>query len=53
MFEAYYREEKNREGFGFGLQMVRNICDEEGVEIKVSSDENKTSFTYVFKMIGE
>ncbi|QFR50429.1 HAMP domain-containing histidine kinase [Sulfurimonas lithotrophica] len=53
VFEAYYREEKNREGFGLGLQMVRNICDEEGVEIKVSSDENKTSFTYVFKMIGE
>ncbi|MCW9026038.1 MAG: ATP-binding protein, partial [Thiovulaceae bacterium] len=53
VFEAYYREEKNREGFGLGLQMVRNICDEEGVLIKVSSDENKTTFTYVFKMIGE
>lgn len=53
VFEAYYREEKNREGFGIGLQMVKNICDEEGVDVKVSSDENKTVFTYVFKMIGD
>jgi len=53
VFDAYYREEKNREGFGLGLQMVRNICDEEGVEIKVSSDEEKTIFSYAFKMMGE
>jgi signal transduction histidine kinase len=53
VFEAYYREEKSREGFGLGLQMVKNICDEEGVDVKVSSDENKTVFTYVFKMIGD
>jgi len=53
VFDAYYREEKNREGFGLGLQMVRNICDEEGVVIKVSSDEEKTIFSYAFKMMGE
>jgi len=53
VFEAYYREEKSREGFGLGLQMVKNICDEEGVLVKVSSDENKTVFTYIFKMIGD
>ncbi|WP_373073989.1 sensor histidine kinase [Sulfurimonas sp.] len=53
VFHAYYREEKDREGFGLGLQMVRNICDEEGIEIKVSSDENITVFTYIFKMIGD
>lgn len=53
VFDAYYREEKNREGFGLGLQMVRNICDEEGVQIKVSSDENQTVFTYVFKLMGD
>jgi signal transduction histidine kinase len=53
VFQAYYREEKNTDGFGLGLQMVRNICDEEGIDIKVSSDENNTRFTYVFKMIGD
>ncbi len=53
VFKAYYREEKNRDGFGLGLEMVRNICDEEGIGIKVSSDENKTVFTYIFKMIGD
>ena len=52
VFEAYYREEKSSEGFGIGLQMVRNICDEEGVEIGVSSNEDKTVFRYMFKMMG-
>jgi signal transduction histidine kinase len=53
VFHAYYREERNREGFGLGLDMVRTICEEEGIVIKVSSDENKTVFTYIFKVMGD
>lgn len=53
VFDGFYREQNNSDGFGLGLQMVRNICDEEGVEIKVSSDENKTEFSYYFKVIGQ
>ena len=53
VFDGFYREEKNTHGFGLGLQMVINICDEEGIKIKVSSDEMKTVFTYVFKVLGE
>lgn len=53
VFDGFYREEKNGDGFGLGLQMVKNICDEEGVKIEVSSDENKTIFTYLFKMMGD
>ncbi|QOY52719.1 sensor histidine kinase [Candidatus Sulfurimonas baltica] len=52
VFDAYYREEENRDGFGLGLQLVRTICDEEGVEIEVSSDDSFTSFSYKFKMMG-
>ncbi len=53
VFKAYYREEKSRDGFGIGLDLVKNICSEEQIEIKVSSDEYKTAFTYIFKMIGD
>jgi len=53
VFDAYYREEKDREGFGLGLRLVRTICDEEGVEIEVSSDDSLTTFSYKFKMMGD
>ena len=52
VFDAYYREDKNRDGFGLGLRLVRNICDDENVDIIVDSDNKKTTFTYKFKMMG-
>lgn len=53
VFESFYREDKNLDGFGLGLQMVRTICDEEGVKIRVDSNKDRTLFGYMFKMIGE
>lgn len=53
VFEAYYREEKQKEGFGLGLRLVKSICDEEGVEVRVSSDNEKTTFSYRFKAMGD
>ena len=53
VFEAYYREEKQREGFGLGLNLVRIICDEENVDISVKSREEDTSFTYRFTLMGD
>lgn len=53
VFEAYYREEKGRDGFGLGLRLVKSICDEEGVDISVSSDETSTTFRYKFKAMGD
>jgi signal transduction histidine kinase len=53
VFHAYYREEENREGFGLGLKLVRAICDEEDVLISLDSNDEQTTFTYRFKMMGE
>ena len=50
VFKEYYREESLKEGFGLGLSLVKRICDEEKVEIKVESNELYTSFNYIFNM---
>lgn len=49
IFEAYYRERKKSDGFGLGLSLVKSICDEDGVEIKIASDVDMTRFEYLFK----
>ena len=49
IFEEYYREEVSKAGFGLGLNLVKRICSEENVGIKLESGENWASFTYTFK----
>ena len=49
IFEEYHREEISKEGFGLGLNLVKRICNEENVGIKLESGENWASFTYTFK----
>lgn len=53
VFEAYYREERSRDGFGLGLRLVKSICEEEGVEVDVASDDSLTTFSYKFKVMGD
>jgi signal transduction histidine kinase len=53
IFDSFYREEKSREGFGIGLDLVKNICDEESVSILLDSSDARTTFRYRFKMMGE
>ena len=48
IFEAYYRESQYRDGFGLGLNLVKSICDEEGVTIRLDSNEELTQFQYRF-----
>jgi signal transduction histidine kinase len=48
IFEAYYRERKKSDGFGLGLSLVKSICDEDGVEIVVHSENGMTCFEYHF-----
>lgn len=48
VFDAFYRERGSVEGFGLGLNLVKRICDEEGVAIDLRSDARETCFTYTF-----
>ena len=48
VFEAYYREGHNQEGFGLGLNLVKQICEEEDIRIQLESDEMLTCFSYLF-----
>lgn len=52
VFDAYYREEKNRDGFGIGLRLVKSICEEEDVKILLESNDEITTFIYRYKMMG-
>lgn len=48
LFNRYYREDEARGGFGLGLNIVKEICDANDVDITVLSDESKTLFRYRF-----
>lgn len=49
IFSRYYRENGAKGGFGIGLNIVKEIIDEEGVELKVTSELNKgATFLYKF-----
>jgi len=48
LFNRYYREDEARGGFGLGLNIVKEICDANDVQIEVDSDESKTCFRYRF-----
>jgi len=50
VFDAYYREGHSEEGFGLGLNLVKQICDEEGVVIELVSNAQLTRFIYHFKL---
>jgi signal transduction histidine kinase len=53
IFDAYYRERKKTDGFGLGLSLVKSICDEEGVEIRIESSTEFTRFEYRLRKKGD
>jgi signal transduction histidine kinase len=49
IFSRYYRENEAKGGFGIGLNIVKQIIDEEGIELHViSTPGNGATFIYTF-----
>jgi len=48
IFDAYYREDGMEDGLGLGLDLVKNICAKENIDIFVESNETRTTFCYTF-----
>ena len=49
IFSRYYRENESKGGFGIGLNIVKDIIDEEGIKLNVSSIVGEgTTFLYLF-----
>lgn len=49
IFNRYYREDTIKGGFGIGLNIVKNICEENDIKIEVISKlEEGSTFTYFF-----
>lgn len=49
IFERYYRENRDKGGFGIGLNIVKSIIDKAGIELQIDSVHGEGStFTYTF-----
>jgi signal transduction histidine kinase len=50
IFSRYYREDTNKGGFGIGLNIVKSIIDETGIELQIDSTPKVGSeFLYIWK----
>lgn len=50
IFERFHRESEHKGGYGLGLSIVSQICDEENIDIEISSTAVRgTAFRYIFK----
>ena len=53
IFSRYYREDETKGGFGIGLNIVKEIIDEEGITLKIDSKLGEgTTFAYTFPKEG-
>lgn len=54
IFSRYYRENQTKGGFGIGLNIVKEIIDEEGIALEVNSMLHKgTIFLYRFPLYNK
>ena len=50
IFERYYRENRDKGGFGIGLNIVKSIIDKAGIELSIDSVYGRGStFSYFFR----
>lgn len=51
IFERYYRENREKGGFGIGLNIVKSIIEHANIDLRIESEEKKGStFTYNFPL---
>lgn len=48
LFKRFYRENNSRGGFGIGLNIIKEICDKNNIEVNVLSDDGQVTFRYHF-----
>ncbi len=48
LFQRFYRENDSRGGFGLGLNIIHEICEEKDVSIDIKSHNHITQFVYKF-----
>lgn len=53
IFNRFYREDEARGGFGLGLNIVKEICDKNDVNVQIDSTNRRTIFRYLFTCKGE
>ena len=41
IFDRYYQEDNSYEGFGVGLSLVKEFCDENGIKLTINSKKNQ------------
>ena len=44
VFDKYYQEDSESDGFGLGLNIVKDFCDKNKISIKIDSNDEGTSF---------
>jgi len=49
LFDRFYRENSTRGGFGIGLNIIKEICDENNVAIEITSENDIITYKYIFK----
>jgi Signal transduction histidine kinase len=52
VFDAFYRENKEKEGFGLGLAIVKAIAQKQGLSIHLESEKGKGSRFYLCKRLN-
>ncbi len=54
IFSRYYREDTRKGGFGIGLNIVKSIINELGIDLKINSTLKKGStFLYIFPVMPQ
>ncbi|MGM0533085.1 MAG: sensor histidine kinase [Campylobacterota bacterium] len=48
IFDEYYREDRVKGGYGIGLSIVKEICDENDIAVHAASQDGQTVFEYKF-----